>query len=780
MEIWTLLKSNIRHKKGSFISIILLMIVVTMSLSSIISAKDNVLSASAKELERLNSGNIVAYIKAENLTDELMQSIQNHELTKDIVAFPGIVTEKMVCGSGEYANGMFMQKLRPGYRVFNERLNGYKKDTPALKKGEIYIPLGMRVDMPCEVGDTITAKMIFGDYNFKIKGFITEPVNGSAMIGWKQLFVSDDDFDTLTALCREAATDKVSAETYVLHICKDDDCGLSDNQFRRQLNIDTGFSNKAVGSLTKEQSIYYTNLFPVTILNIFVLFVMFLFAIVLIVTAHSITTSIEMEYVSFGVLKSQGFSSGKISAVLALQYLAAQLLGTIIGVALSFPLVKLITEIFQPLNAIIADSGISITKVSVLLVLIFAISAFFILLATRKIAHISPVRALCGGRSEIYFSSRLNAPIHKKGLTASLAFRQFTSAKRQYAGIILIVSILVFFMMTMMISGNAVSSRAAMESMGAFIHDCQITITAKLDDEKLEEIKNDVSEISDITKTFYANAKYLSVNGEQIYTFVLKKPEEVQGLLRGRAPIYDNEVMITDIIADSFGVDIGDTLLIAQNDNSAEYLIVGSFQSLNDTGMTICLGANGAERLGKVRFTHAGYNIADKEKLPEIVKMLNEKHGDILEAQEFDEAGSLGLYQNALSAMKLVVYLFSVIFALVVVNMVCKKAFLKEKTDIGIYKALGFTANKLRMQFALRYTIAAVIGSAFGVVLSLMFSGKTLNALLRIIGITNYAVSYTPETIIFPIGIICFCFFLFAYIAARKVKNVEVKELVSE
>ena len=41
MEVLTLLKANIRHKKGSFVSIIILMLIISLTFTAIISIKNN-------------------------------------------------------------------------------------------------------------------------------------------------------------------------------------------------------------------------------------------------------------------------------------------------------------------------------------------------------------------------------------------------------------------------------------------------------------------------------------------------------------------------------------------------------------------------------------------------------------------------------------------------------------------------------------------------------------------------------------------------------------------
>ena len=131
-------------------------------------------------------------------------------------------------------------------------------------------------------------------------------------------------------------------------------------------------------------------------------------------------------------------------------------------------------------------------------------------------------------------------------------------------------------------------------------------------------------------------------------------------------------------------------------------------------------------------------------------------------------------------AMKFIIYTISIAFALVVVMMFCTKTFMQEKTDLGIYKAIGFTTLHLRFQFALRFLMIAQTGSILGAAVSVLCSGRLLSNILRLIGVTRFVVSYTADTFIIPVSLICVCFFLFAFLVSGKIKRVEVRELVTE
>lgn len=780
MEILTLLKANIRYKKGTFISIVLLMIIISMSLTAIISVRDNCRSSIETALEDVDAGDLFLAIRGKRLTQEVLNSVKNHSMVERVHEYPAIVCEKAEAGENVNNTSWFLQKQRSGYKLYNDDLTGYEDKMPALKKGEIYIPQGIMTDLECDVGDTLKLSVLGDVYTLKIKGIFVEPVLGASTMGWKQPFISSEDFEQIYQNSKKKETKELCADARVLSIYKSKDCTLSDGKFRRQLNLDTGIIDKSSGSLTKHLTVHYTSLFSEIICSVLMVFIVFLFVIVMIVMGHSISTGIEMEYVNLGVLKAQGFTKGRIRLVWMLQYLFAEIAGALMGIVLSVPLIQFLGNVFQPITGILAGKDISIIKTLLIILAILLISGAFVLGVTRKMGKISPVRAVSGGCEEVYFDSRIKAPICHKGLLASLALRQFTASKRRYAGTIIIVSILVFFMMTISVLGNVLDSKSAIESMSGIYTEIDILFKEKVDDKLLEEMEKTVKKYSPFEKKYYFDTKYCSINGEEIYCQIYKNPDVIR-TSKGRAPLYDNEIVITEILSEELDINMGDKVTVAQNDGKSEYTISGIFQSMYDTGRTFAMSLEGAKKIGTDTISIAGYSIDQSEKSGQIADALNAEFGEVLEAEEVNDGGMIEeTYTIAINAMKAVVYTFSVIFGLVVVMMVCSKMFVQEKKDIGIYKALGFTSFNLRIQFAVRFLIVALIGSFFGAILSMFFSGRLLCSVLRLMGITNFVVEFTVSTFLGPIILICGCFFLFAFLVSGKMKRVEIRELVME
>lgn len=784
MEIWTLVKANIRHRKGSFISIVLLMVIISMSVTVILSLKRNSYKSMDALWEKVNPGELTVIIKESLLTDELLSKVEESTLTDRVKAVASVCGSNLIVNGIEDGNSTFIRKKDEYFTPYNSTLDGYLETDVSINKGYIYIPIGIKSICNCGIGDTIRVYTIYNHYyDFTIAGFIADPIMGSASVGWKQVYVSDEDFELMyhEAKEEELANDAdVTAAVCLLHIYKNNDADMTSVEFRRELNQETGIIDFAVGSMPKSLSQKYTILLSDIITASLLVFMLMLMVVVLIVMGHSISTSIQMDYTELGILKSYGFSKGKIRLVFLCRYLLAELFGAAVGLGLAVPVMSMLKNIFFGNTGFLSSGRLDWRSSSMLICTMLVISALFIRLMTRKIIRISPVRAISGGREPVYFDSPVKTGISKRSIHAGIALRQFTSNSKQYIGIVAIVSILVFFMMTVMVLGNILNSKNSLEAMGLMVSEISIQFRTELSDEQLDDIEGVVEEYTVIADKYYYASLYLSLNGEETMCTILRNPEATPAVSKGRTPLYDNEIVITDVLAEEYDLDIGDVVAVSHNDIKADYLVVGYNQSMNDVGMVFFMSLDGARKIGIEDIYYGEYSLDDNSRADAIAERINEIYGELVVAEAISEGEGMDLYEEIISMAKILIYIMSVIFALVVIHMVCTKTFLQERRDIGIYKACGFTSGMLRLQFAVRFLIISIIGSLIGLILSLTLSGPAISQMLSLGGVSTISVSYTPVTFILPISIICLCFFVFAYFASRKIKRVETKELVVE
>lgn len=785
MEIFTLVKANIRKKKSSFISIVILMTIVVASIVTILGVKKNYQAGMERAYETSDVGEIVALVKKREMTDELKKKVEESSLVERVVYYDAILYEGLTVGETKDPNIGFLLEMHEGIELYNENFDGFVEKIPKLQQGEVYLPLGSRGKLSCDIGDTIEIEFMKGmEKEFEIKGFVQEPVAGAAVIGFKQMFISKEDYDAISKECHAIQTEDISFDMTIMNIHQSPDSELSPAQFQRKLNLETKIIATSLATVTLDQSKNYSMLVTDMILNVVLVFAICLFVIVLIVMSHSISTEIEIDYVALGVLKSQGFTKEKLRQLFLWQYGLAEVIGILLGCLLAMPLKKMVGTACQAMVGTLPASEV-INATSVLLIFgIVLVSFILIHISTAKVVRISPVRAILGGKEQIYFDHLLQLPIAKKALAVSLAFRQITSGKKRYAGVVLIVAILTFFMISVNLMGDLLCSDDVFVTMGLVMPD--IEVQAKTEDmaKKWEQVDEQIEAYSKCTDVNSVTNGYMSLNGENLACEVYEYPETIPGLLEGRLPLYDNEILITEFVAESLNLKMGDEVTVSEYDKDASYIISGIHQTMSDVGMAFAMNKKGKERLRgeEITFYYRYYVLEDKTQLDAIEKMLQEEYGDDLEVQVYTEENNpiTSMYSGIVTLLQIIIDVFSLIFVAVAVRMVCTKVFLQERTDIGIYKAIGFTSGKLRMQFAMRFFLVALIGAMFGILLSVLASAKAIGVVMRFAGVSKLVLTFTVESVLVPVLIVSVSCMVFAFIAARKIKKVEVRELVVE
>ena len=783
MEILTLLKANMKRKKGAFVGILLLTAIIVAMMSSIFSVRENYQAGIQRAFSESGSGDIVTYIKPENLTEEVRALVENNALVDYVDYYEALLTRGIGTDKNFDRESHFAMEMRDGIRLFNEDLDGFVSEIPPLQQGEVYLPLGLRSKINCEVGDVVSLALYTDEYaDFTVKGFVQEPAQGSLTIGYKQIFLSHEDYVRILESYDVPELEARTVFVNVLMIHQVKGSVFSAAKFQRQLNLETKIIDLSAGSLNKDQSVRYSTLMPDIVIDIVQAFSLLLFVVILIVISHSIGTEIEIDYVTLGILKAQGFTERKLRTLFLLQYILAQAIGILLGGLTGIPIGKVIGHSCMMITGVLPEKGMSVGRALFFIIGILVVSVILICIKTGKVARISPVRAISGGKEEIFFDSRLNLPIQKKLLSASLSLRQITSAAKSYGGTVCIAAILAFSMITVTLTGNLLSSNSALRAMGMVVPDIEVYYTdmdATISWEKIDEIVESYSKIEE--KNFWVNS-YASVNGENLYWQVFAYPEYIQGILKGRAPLYDNEIVITEMVADMLEIGMGDEVTVTKGDGEAEYIVSGIFQSANDSGTTFAMGMSGAEKITDIIMYSRYYVLADKTAADVIAEEITKQYGSQLGINVIKDADDLGMeeFDAVVSVLKAVIYGFSVLFALVVVSMVCNKNFIRERRDIGIYKAIGFTVKHLRVGFALRFLWIGMLGSGLGALLSILLSDKILGIVLSLIGLSKVVLHYTWVSLMAPAAAVCLSFALFAYMASHKIKRVATSELIVE
>ena len=775
MTTKTMLLANIRRRKAAFFSLFVMMLILSTALTSVLSVSQNTQRGLEIAMEKMPCGDLWGTAHKAEINEAKLEAVRALPYVRSVDAVDMInMTET------ETDHACAARKQRADCILLREDHTGYLDQTPALQPGEIYITQGAATRSERRIGDSICLQYGDSTRSFTIRGIVLDPMFGNVAIQPNTVVLCESDFDEIRREITEQGEEVKERLSCELFLTMAEDAGFTQAEFLRQINLDSDlFHGQNAISLTVETLAGWTNLYPEIICGFLLVFLAALLLVLLIIMCHSISTGIELDYQNLGILKAEGFTSGDLRQILLLQYLLPQLLGAIGGLGLAIPLIFKLGSLFVPLTGIPVVPGIALGQTLGVLSLLLLISACFIFVATRKLGTVSPVRAIRSMRPELYFNSRLQLPISGRLLSLSLALRQITSAKRRYFGLAGVAMIMAFFLLSVSLLETSFTSKTPLNAMGYFVTEVGVSFPERPDEMLLTQMDEAVASVT-TAERISARNKYFQLNDESVLAMIYLEPEHFS-MEQGRAPQYDNEITVTRILADSMGLSIGDEVRVSLEDRSVNCLITGYHRTMQNTGTCFGMPYAVAEQLGVEPIPEVYYSLQDSSKTEEVVECLE----TLLDGQDasVERTDNLALDETSarvIHAVQAFFYGFTVLFALVASLMVCNRVFLQEKRDIGIHKAMGFTTSRLRLQFALRFLLVAALGTALGLGLSMLLSAPMLSMGLHLMGITTFVPEYTTLMIMVPIVIILLCFFVFSWLAARKLKTVSVRELITE
>lgn len=788
MKYLVLFRGVIRKQKGSYIGIILLMFIFTLTISSVLSIWLNSRTYVDEEMERVHFGDMQYMLADTGEIDSLLEDMRK------VDGVERVTMEKMVYGSieieGKEQAPHRMLKAVPeeySYHIFKGETAEYDPDPAPLLPGESYVPISFRSIYDNRIGDSFGVKTADGEIRtYTIKGFFEDPTEGSAMMGVKNLLLCREDLEELRDSVYgvgDTVPEGACVRACVVNVTMGRDCPLTVKKLQMKISEETDVGRYVLDVYSKNSFAS----FMLMLQNIFSAFLVGFGIVLLLVTvlviSHNITSSIEQDYVNYGILKALGFTGGDLLAVQMMYYLTALLAGMAGGVAVAGSLTRLINELIITVTGIKTPGQIPALETSLLLGGILLFDFLFILIRTHRISRIRPITAI-RGKEDVFFTDHFLPAIHGKGVQFWIAVRQIFSGKKQYVSACIITILLVFFLSLcgrlgswMGDDGSGILQAMGMASVDGRTYDLGISSQKE---EVMQEADARIRELSGVYATYQSMVVMAARLNEAGYMLnVISNPEYFR-IVEGRTCKYDNEIVVTDIVAKEMELHIGDTVEVSQGDKKEEYIIAGISQCANDLGANFGISMEGYERISDGKDSlYTCYILEDKSKTEMIRNDLEERFGEEISIDENNWSGIDGIVQAA-SALEVLMYLISLIFSMVAVYMTGSRMLYQEKHDLSIYKALGFPSSKLRLSFALRFVIVAGAGAVLGVISSALLTDLLVGRVFAMFGVNGFASHPDMIRMIIPGVIVAGVFFGCAYLVSAKIKKADAGVLIAE
>ena len=777
-----LVKNNIKFKTGAFKSIIILVAIIVFSYSGSVSNSKNLRDSLNASLDHYKTGDIVMTYKGSDIPDKVKQGLSENKNVKSYRA-DDMLFVAMDC----YANGKEQDfetrlvKQKKELKVFKDDLDSFYDDPPQLKDGEVYISYCFHKLYNIEKGDKLEIQTSpTTREKFEIRGFVEDPIYGTSLVAYENFFITQSDWERIAKGVEDGSVNNnYIYPTKMLHIFKSTD--IKDFKLVKQLNDECGLVDESMLYVTRSELESYTEIYSDVGTSLLYAFVGLLAVVVGLMMLNSIRSTIEMQYTDLGILKSQGFTVWQIRISYIIQYVIALIAGSVIGLVVSVPLLKVMGKLFMTVTGIHTDCSIDFLSCTLIALAMIAVFVVFILASTRKLTKLSPVNALNNAHKDVHFTGKLNMPMRQRSLPVSMSVRALTSGLRHYVFVFLITVLLMFFMVTIF---NLVNGIDFKELFGDNWAEVTVKLFNEFEDDDMQRVRETITKLDP-----KADADFVAYTDNILADDILYGSDATDNLERYIKPIngklaeFDNEVVITKIVADELEKGIGDKMTVANNGKKADYTIVGIVQSTAQSGRIFYMTLEGAKKIGIKPYLSNIY-LGDKDKADDIAKALNDGMGDRLFAKSSERTSVYDSTEELVNVFLMLIIVIvvgvSAVFLLVAVSLICKVTFLRERTDIGIFKATGFTTGNLRTQFSVRFLIIGVLGCLIGTVITIFATNPLLSMLMSIVGMTDFMHSLTVIEVIIPALVICACFTGFSYMSSKRIKSVSTTELICE
>ena len=518
-----------------------------------------------------------------------------------------------------------------------------------------------------------------------------------------------------------------------------------------------------------------------------VMFALIIVIVCLLVVRFRIVNSIEEDIMKIGSLKSIGYTSRQIILSVILQFSLIASLGSLIGIALSYPALPAVSAVFEQQSGLKweqgFDGGIS-GATFIILLLIIILVAF---LAAHRISKLSPIHALRGETTARKYN-RNYLPLEKanSNLPLALAFKSVLQSMKQNVMIIVILIAVTFSGVfgVIMYYNTTVDTKAFAEVPGMEICNAIAVLNPEMD--QTETVKA-IESMDNVWKVQYLEEVKVKVDGSEVAAYVMDdyNRKETKLVYEGRYPENTNEITLAGILAERLNKTIGDTVTVSYGENEEQFKVVGLSNGSQMGGLNTSILSKDYVRLNPSFKHQALYIYLDKgTDATKFVVELESKFDKsiLLTAIDFDKemAEGMAAYQNVVAAMGLAMLVITLLVVTLVLYFVISSSVIRKKRELGIQKAIGFTTYQLMNQLSISFTIPIIIGVVIGTLLGAFYTNPMMSISMKSMGVMKAGFIVNPYwVIIFGVATIVFSYLLSMLITWR-IRKISAYALVTE
>jgi putative ABC transport system permease protein len=750
-----ILKRDLKRKKTMNVILLIFIILASMFVASSV---NNIITV-ATGLDGFFETAEVAdfFVIKQNIGNNLdvSEALQNIEAVEsfekdDLVYFDS----DQLYYEGEKLKDMTNTGLLQSFEKKHVKLfDSENRELTSVEPGTVWVANKILNMTGLKVGDTIEIRMDDVTKELRIAGVIKDAYLGGTGVTIARFLVSDSDFEAFHS--NETIREFYGSEFFYI-------TGSDTKAIKTAVE---GLTDANIQIAEPKSTLTVTFLMDMLIACVLLVVSVVLVLVAFVVLKFTISFTLAEEFREIGVMKAIGLPNTRIRGMYMVKYLMMALVGACIGFVLSIPMGNMLLDSVSKSMVLKNEGGLLINGICSLAVVLIILG--FCYLCTGKVKKFTPVDAIRSGTTGERFKKKGILRLSKSPAkpAAFMAANDVLSSPRRYLTIVLTFFLCLSLVLVLVNTVNTMNSEELLPALGSakshvFYQDSDDTtdrITEIVNENGQEVMKNRLEEME----------KILADNGMEAHCFadvVMKLTlshgdNTVKSLINqgvgitmdqfkvfeGTAPQNINEIALTKVTAEELGVRIGDTVTIHHVDGAKEYIVTALFQTMNNLGEGARIHEDVKLDYSQVSGASAyQINFLDDPSNKEIdrrIEKLKEIFGteDIFTGSEYT-AMQTGLGEPLKAVSTLVLTIVLVIIILITVLM--EYSFLtKERGEIAILKAVGFSNRALVIWHTLRFALVSAIATALALICTVPFTKLCVNPIFKMTGAT-YGIEY--------------------------------------
>lgn len=755
-----ILKKDLKRKKAMNVILLVFIILATMFVSSSVNNIISVTSALDNYLDMADAPDyLAAVINKSNSVDieaeiNSASSVESSDIEKVIFMSPEQISFEDESKSVSSGTNILQSDISMNYFLEDGSI------LETVNKGELYLTDRDMKKLGLEIGDKLIVEIDNLSREFTLAGGIKDAAFGSNAVNVTRYIISDEDFDAY--LSNDVISEFYGGKLIYINT-SDIDKMLSE--------IKTVIDNSP---FTMDRAyMKFTYIFDMIAVGILLVVSLVLIAVAFVVLRFTITFTLSEEFREIGVMKAIGIGNFKIRGLYLVKYAGLSVIGSVIGLLLSFPFGEMLMSVSSK-SVIISNQNPFFINI-ICTIFVVAVIILFCYGCTGKVKKMTPIDAIRNGQTGERFHQKNVMSLGKSKLSATsfLALNDIVSSPKRFGIIALTFFLCLSLMLILSASVTTLKSDSLIYTFG--IADCDIIINGKVMDFMTEDGREKLEEyLEEMEDTLAENDMPASCMQEMMFSLPVSYGENNEKIAayqgtgttmdmyeytEGTAPQSCGEIAITRMSADKLKANIGDTITIKTLEGDREFIITAFFQSMHSMGDGIRFYTD--EEINYIQaqgglFTQVIFtdNPDDKE-ISRRIEKIYELYPEIDKIQTCAEAveDMVGV-ADTLDAVKSMVAILTIILSALITILMERSFIAKEQGEIALMKAIGTQGGKIYAYHALRFLFVGIIAVIIGEIFAMPLTHICIDPIFKMMGM-ELAVDYVTDPVemylIFPV-----------------------------